>query len=487
MSTRTAETILRTSRPFPAGFTWGAATASYQIEGAVAEGGRTPSIWDTFSHTPGKTHDGDSGDVAVDHYHRMASDVALMADLGLQSYRFSTSWSRIIPNGSGPANAAGLDFYSRLVDELLGHGITPLITLYHWDLPQELQDAGGWLNRGTAARFAEYATVVAASLGDRVPTWTTLNEPWCSAFLGHAAGVHAPGMQDNAAALQAVHHLLLAHGWATSALRQALPSDAEVSITLNLAVVRANSESAEDLDAARAAEGLSNRIFLDPIFDGDYPADVIADSASLTDWSFVRDGDLAAINVPIDVLGVNYYTPANVAAATPELRAQQTGAWVNDPNSVDGPTPFPGSEFVFSMPQAGPYTDMGWRIEPGSLTELLTHLHDRYPHMPLVITENGAAFPDVRSEDGQVHDSGRVEYLEGHIGAVLDAIEDGVDVRGYFAWSLLDNFEWAWGYSKRFGLVYVDYGTQERVLKDSALWYQGVIAANAVPTGQSDG
>ena len=411
----------------------------------------------------------------------MKSDVALMADLGLQSYRFSTSWSRIVPTGVGAVDRTGLDFYSSLVDELLDHGITPLITLYHWDLPQELQDAGGWLNRDTAVHFADYATVVASALGDRVPTWTTLNEPWCSAFLGHAAGVHAPGMQDNAASLQAVHHLLLAHGLGTSALRQALPAGAAVSITLNLAVVRANSAAPEDVDAARAAEGLSNRIFLDPIFDGSYPADVIADSASLTDWSFVRDGDLAAINVPIDVLGVNYYTPATVAAATPALRAQQTGVWVNDPNSVDGPTPFPGSEFVYSMPQSGPFTDMGWQIEPGSLTELLTHLHARYPAMPLVITENGAAFPDVRCTDGQVHDTDRVDYLRSHIAAVLDAIEAGVDVRGYFAWSLLDNFEWAWGYSKRFGLVYVDYDTQERVLKDSSLWYRGVIAENAVP------
>ncbi len=477
---RSAELSGPIVRPFPTGFIWGAATASYQIEGAASEGGRTPSIWDTFSHTAGMTRDGDTGDIADDHYHRMATDVALMADLGLHSYRFSTSWSRVVPTGSGPVNPVGLDFYKRLVDELLAHQITPLITLYHWDLPQVLQDAGGWLHRDTAARFADYAAALAGALGDRVPTWTTLNEPWCSAFLGHAAGVHAPGLRDNAASFTAVHHLLLAHGWGTTALRQTLPATAQVSITLNLAVVRPNSDSDADVDAARAAEGLSNRIFLDPIFEGTYPQDVIADSAAITDWSFVHQGDLAAINVAIDLLGVNYYTPATVAAGTPELRAGHNGVWVNDPNSVSGPTPFPGSDFVYSMPQDGPYTDMGWRIEPGSLTELLMHLHETYPTVPLMITENGAAFPDRRDDDGRVHDDDRVDYLRTHIGAVLDSIEAGADVRGYFAWSLLDNFEWAWGYSKRFGIIYVDFQTQERVLKDSAAWYGEVIANNAL-------
>jgi beta-glucosidase len=470
-----------TRRHFPSGFIWGAATASYQIEGAATEDGRTPSIWDTFSHTPGKTGAGDTGDVADDHYHRMPSDVALMAEIGLQSYRFSTSWSRIIPGGSGPVNQLGIDFYSRLVDELLANGIAPLLTLYHWDLPQELQDAGGWLNRDTASRFAEYAAVLGTALGDRVPSWTTLNEPWCSAFLGYASGVHAPGMHDNGAGLTAAHHLLLAHGLGTQALRSVLGSNAKVAITLNLANVRADSSSAADMDAARQADGLANRVFLEPIFEGRYPPDVIADSASITDWSFVHDGDLAAINVPIDFLGVNYYSPTCVAAATPELRAQDNGTWSNDPNAGEGPTPYPGSDAVYSMPQPGPYTDMGWRIEPGSFTELLVRLHQTYPSIPIVITENGAAFPDRREADGSVHDDDRIAYLAGHLDAVLSAIDAGVDVRGYFAWSLLDNFEWAWGYSKRFGLIYVDYQTQQRRLKDSALWYQAVIAHNSLP------
>ena len=475
-----AVTNVSLPRSFPAGFVWGAATAAYQIEGATAEDGRTPSIWDTFSHIPGKIINGDTGDVAADHYHRMPSDVALMADIGLTSYRFSTSWTRVLPNAGSTVNQTGLDFYSRLVDELLAHDISPLITLYHWDLPQELEDAGGWTNRDTAARFAEYAAVMGAALGDRIQTWTTLNEPWCSAYLGYSAGVHAPGVTDHAASLSAVHHLNLAHGLGNTALRGVLPSTGQVSITLNLANVRPDTQSTADLAAARMADGLSNRVFLEPILEGRYPKDVIDGSAHITDFSFVEDGDLAAINQPIEILGINYYTPARVAAATEELLATHDGRWSDDPVRIEGPTPFPGTDRVFSVPQAGPHTDMGWRIEPGSLTELLVEVHDRYPDLPQAITENGAAYPDGPGPDARVHDDNRIDYLRGHIGAVLDAIEAGVDVRGYYAWSLMDNYEWACGYAKRFGIVHVDYETQVRTIKDSARWYGEVIRDNAL-------
>ena len=403
-----------------------------------------------------------------------------MADLGLAAYRFSLSWSRVLPTGSGRVNRAGLDFYSRLVDELLARGIEPLATLYHWDLPQRLQDEGGWTNRATAERFADYAQVVGAALGDRVPTITTLNEPWCSAFLGHASGVHAPGITDAAAALAATHHLNLAHGLGAAALRATMPGSGRVSLTLNLATVRPASASAADLDAARHVDGLANRIFLDPVLRGTYPADVLEDLRDVTDWAFIRDGDTETINAPLDVLGVNYYSPTRVAATTPELVAQTSGRWVNDPQATAGPTPYPGTRRAFSLPQDGPYTAMNWRIDPESFTELLARVHRDYPGIPLVITENGAAFDDVVSEDGSVHDGERIAYLRGHLAAVHHAIVQGVDVRGYFVWSLLDNFEWAWGYSKRFGIVHVDYPTGERRLKDSAHWYRDVIAGNGL-------
>lgn len=470
------------ARTFPNGFIWGAATAAYQIEGAVDEDGRTPSIWDTFSREPGRIANGDTGDVAADHYHRMPADVALMQQIGLQSYRFSTSWTRIQPHGGDAVNAAGLDFYSRLVDELLAAAITPVVTLYHWDLPQELQDAGGWNNRDTAERFADYAAAVGRALGDRVPTFTTLNEPWCSAYLGHATGVHAPGVSDNARALDAAHHLLLAHGRGVSALRSVLPSAAQVSITLNLSLVRAHSDSEQDRAAATLADGLANRIFLEPIVDGRYPSDLMEGTADTTDWSFVREGDLAAINVPIDLLGVNYYSPARVAAVTPEITAQLATDGARDRHPANGPVRYPGTDRIVSMPQEGPYTAMGWRIEPDSLRQLLMNVHARYPDLPMMVTENGAAIDDEVSSDGAVHDVRRIDYLTGHIAAVGEAIAQGADVRGYFVWSLLDNFEWAYGYAKRFGITYVDYPTQQRILKDCAYWYRAVIAANAIPT-----
>ncbi|MFF5932757.1 GH1 family beta-glucosidase [Streptomyces sp. NPDC012508] len=444
---------------FPDGFRWGAATAAYQIEGAAAEDGRTPSIWDTFSRIPGKVRNGDTGDIAADHYHRMREDVALMKELGLTDYRFSLSWSRVQPTGRGPAVQKGLDFYRGLADELLDAGIRPVATLYHWDLPQELEDAGGWPERATAERFAEYAGLAAEALGDRVTTWTTLNEPWCSAFLGYGSGVHAPGRADDAAALRAAHHLNLAHGLAARALREAVPASAEISLTLNLHAIRALSDAPEDRDAARRIDAVGNRIFLDPVFHGRLPADLVEDTAHITDWSFVRGGDLEVISAPIDSLGINYYSPSVVGAGVSE-----------------SPSPWPGApERVRFVPAPGPRTAMDWPVDADGLYELLVRLRDELPEVPLLITENGAAYDDYADPEGEVHDPERVAYLDAHLAAAHRAIADGVDVRGYFLWSLLDNFEWAYGYGKRFGMVHVDFASQRRTPKDSARWYAEVI------------
>jgi beta-glucosidase len=460
---------------FPTGFVWGTATAAYQIEGAAAEDGRTASIWDTFSRTPGKVRNGDTGDIAADHYHRYREDVALMAGLGLGAYRFSLAWPRIVPGGRGPVNEAGLDFYDRLVDELLGAGVSPVATLYHWDLPQELEDAGGWTNRDTAYRFAEYAAGAARRLGDRIPTWTTLNEPWCSAFLGYGNGVHAPGRRNPADALAAHHHLLLAHGLGTAALRAELPAGSEVSLTLNLAAVRPVSESPADLDAARRIDGLANRIFLDPVFHGRYPADVLADTADVTDWSFVHDGDLAEISRPIDSLGINYYTPTVVGADDPDSPAARQDGHAGELS------PWPADGGVRFLPADGSRTAMGWPVDADGLYELLTRLRDDLPGLPLLITENGAAYDDYCDPSGAVKDPERIAYLHGHLSAVRRAIEDGAPVRGYFLWSLLDNFEWAYGYGKRFGIVHVDFASQRRTPKASAHWYAEVVRTGELP------
>ncbi|SDT75790.1 GH1 family beta-glucosidase [Actinoplanes derwentensis] len=442
---------------FPEGFVWGAATASYQIEGAAREDGRGPSIWDTFSRTPGKVFGGHTGDVACDHYHRYVEDVALMADLGLAAYRFSVSWPRIRPDGTGPVNVRGLDFYDRLTDELLSKGIDPVVTLYHWDLPQTLEDRGGWTSRETAEAFADYAEVVHRRLGDRVATWTTLNEPWCSAYLGYGNGVHAPGKQDPAGSLAAVHHLNLAHGLAARALRAA--GARNISITLNPCEVSPlDPANSADVEAARIIDGVANRIFFDPLLRGEYPADVLEHISRITDLSFIKDGDTEIIHQPLDVLGINFYTPSYVSAKP------------GQPGALD----YPGSEGIAFRKPVGPVTDIGWQIEPASLTRLLTRMHRDYPGTPLMITENGAAYPE------GVHDADRIEYVDGHLRACLDAMASGVDLRGYFAWSLMDNFEWAEGYAKRFGMVHVDYTTQERVLKDSAKWYREVIRRNGL-------
>ncbi|HET6260041.1 GH1 family beta-glucosidase [Pseudonocardia sp.] len=465
---------------FPPGFLWGSATASYQIEGAVDEGGRTPSIWDTFSHTPGRVERGNTGDVADDHYHRFREDVAIMARLGLASYRFSVSWPRITPqvtaDSLGPVNPEGIRFYSDLVDALLAVGISPSITLYHWDLPQSLEDTGGWTARSTAERFGEYAEVVAAALGDRVPLFITLNEPWCSAYLGYASGVHAPGRTDDAAALTAVHHLNLAHGLAAGSIRRAAPAS-RVALTLNLAWVCPETDSPQDAEAARRVDGLQNRVFLDPVLRGSYPADVQADTAAVTDWSFVRPGDLEVISAPLDVLGVNYYSPTRVRHWTRERPKEHA-----DGHGEGKASPWIACDDVEFPFQHDRKTDMGWSIDPRGMTELLRRVAREAPGCEIMVTENGAAFPDVVNGDGRVVDTDRIDYLRSHLAAVHEAIEDGAPVTGYYLWSLLDNFEWAWGYAKRFGIVHVDYDTQARTPKDSALFYADVIRRNAVPS-----
>ncbi len=463
MTSTRSDTGLETAVRFPADFLWGAATASYQIEGAVTADGRAPSIWDVFSRQPGAIEGGDTGDDACDHYHRYREDVAIMKSLGLRSYRFSVAWPRVQPNGRGPANQAGLDFYKRLLDEVQNAGIEPWLTLYHWDLPQALEDAGGWPNRDTAERFAEYSAIVHKEFGDRIKFWTTLNEPWVSAMLGYGNGVHAPGRREPGAALASVHHLLLGHGLATAAIRSNDPG-ATVGITLNLAATSPATDAAADRDAARRVDGLANRLYLDPLLLGRYPEDVVADVAALSDFSFVKDGDLATITAPIDMLGINYYTTNLVAAP--------------DGNAPDPGSPHLGSEDVRLLEQGAPKTAMGWEVDPDGLYRTLKMVSDNYPQVPLYVTENGAAFDDEIGPDGNVDDPERVAYFDSHLRACHRAIEAGVPLRGYFAWSLLDNFEWAFGYAKRFGLVFVDYPTQRRIPKSSARFYAEVISRN---------
>ena len=465
-------------RQFPADFLFGAATAAYQIEGAADEDGRTDSIWDTFCRVPGAVVGMENGDVACDHYHRYRDDVGLMSELGLQSYRFSTSWSRVCPDG-GPVNPAGIDFYSRLVDELLERDILPWLTLYHWDLPQALEDAGGWPNRDTAFRFLDYASVVHDALGDRVKHWTTLNEPWCASFLSYIGGEHAPGRQDPAAGLAAGHHLLLGHGLVIEELRARDPK-LELGITLNLTVADpVNPADPADLDAARRIDGQFNRFFLDPIFRGSYPLDLLDDVAYLGFDSVVQPGDLDVISAPIDLLGVNYYHGELVGGHPPVGETMSTQA----PSERPKRSPFPAADDVYWHLRDLPLTAMRWEVQPEGLTRLLKRIHDEYTEpagVTLAVTENGAAYDDIIGTDGIVHDIDRVAFLEAHLAAILDATDAGVPVRGYFYWSLMDNFEWAWGYDKRFGIVRVDYDTQVRTPKDSARRYQRIIADRAL-------
>lgn len=454
-------------RGFPDGFLWGVATAAYQIEGGARDGGRGPSIWDTFSHTPGKVRRGDTGDIACDAYNRLESDLDLLASLGVRAYRFSISWPRIQPVGSGGVNAAGLDYYKRLIAGLHERGIEPVGTVYHWDLPQPLEDAGGWPRRETAERFAEYAAMVARGLGDGVSRWITVNEPLVVANHGYRTGVHAPGRTDEAAAAAATHHVLLGHGLALQAMRAELAAGSQVGVTLNLTVVRPTSEEAKAVAEEIEAEG--NSVFLDPILIGAYPVGRVRASL-LPPEELIADGDMATISAPIDFLGVNYYSPGTVG-----LRAE-------DDDLRRGESRIASHPGAVSVTRRGiSRTAMGWPVDASGLYDLLVQLHARAPDLPLYITENGMAAEDYVDPEGAVDDFERISYLRDHLDACARAIESGVDLRGYFCWSFLDNFEWAEGYQKRFGIVYVEYGTQRRIPKASAGFYRQVVAANAVP------
>ena len=445
---------------FPKDFVWGAATASYQIEGALDRQGKGESIWDRFSHTPGKVANGDTGDVANDHYRLWKRDLRLMKQLGLKAYRFSVAWPRILPKGRGRVNQKGLDFYSRLVDGLLEAGIRPFVTLYHWDLPQAFEDEGGWPARSTAEGFVEYVDVFSRALGDRVKDWITLNEPACSAWLGYDNGEHAPGLKDLSKAICASHHLLLGHGWAVPVIRRNSPGS-EVGITLNSNWTVAASNSALDLDAARQHEGKWVRWFADPVYRRGYPSDVIADferlGALANGLDFIEPGDLRAISAPLDFLGVNYYN--------------------RDLKRVDSPENEP--EKIFHFPKTPEYwTEMGWENYPDGLANVISRYYFDYQPLKIYITENGASYSTPPDETGRVRDEYRTLYLSTHLAAAHRAIQAGVPLAGYFVWSLMDNFEWAKGYAQRFGIVWVDFDTQKRILKDSAKWYRSAIRKN---------
>ncbi len=450
---------------FPDGFLWGAATAAYQIEGAADADGKGPSIWDTFTHTPGKVWHGDTGDVACDSYRRYPEDIAMLQRLGVGSYRFSLSWPRIQPDGRGQANQAGLDYYSRLVDALLDKGITPMVTLYHWDLPQALQDKGGWAARDIAEMFGDFASIAGEALGDRVHRWITLNEPWVVAHVGYRDGRHAPGVADPAQAVAANHHLLLAHGRAVRALRAASPSPAQIGITLNLAVFRATSPQAAGL--ADELDARQNGTYLGPLLRHAYPERLTAEFSPAKVDGLVHDGDFDVITTPIDFLGVNFYAPTYVGTR-PDGEPRRGEDLI-------------GPHEVTVQPKGMPVTAMKWLVDSTAIYELLTRLRDEAPGLPLYITENGSAWYDYVTPDGTIEDYERIAYLRDHLTAVHQAIADGVNLRGYFAWSLLDNFEWAEGYAKRFGLVFVDFGTQRRILKRSGEFYANVVRANALP------
>ncbi|MFB4266826.1 GH1 family beta-glucosidase [Nonomuraea sp. GTA35] len=445
---------------FPEGFVWGVSTSAYQIEGATAADGRLPSIWDTFSADRAE---------ACDHYHRYPEDVRLMKELGMAAYRFSVSWARIFPEGHGKPNAAGLDFYDRLLDEVVGAGITPYATLYHWDLPQALEDRGGWPSRDTAARFAEYAAAVHARLGDRVDTWFTLNEPWVAAFLGYGSGIHAPGRRSAADAFRSAHHMLLGHGLAVQALREG--GAGKVGLVLNISPVMTPAQvsdfgrelSEEDAAAVARIDALANRQFLEPALRGAYPAELLPVIERHGGLDHIHDGDLETIAQPLDLLGVNYYTPLVVQA---------------QPSEPADPA-YPGSEGILFCTIPTAVTAMGWPIVPNCLALLLGRISRDYPGLDLMVTENGADFVDVVTGDG-IHDVDRISFIEEHLRALRAAVDDGARVRGYLVWTLLDNLEWSDGYQRKFGLVHVDFATQRRRMKDSALWYRDVIRRNGL-------
>lgn len=447
---------------FPADFLWGAATSSYQIEGAVQEDGRAPSIWDTFAREPGATWRGETGDIASDHYHWMPEDVSLMAELNLKAYRFSLSWPRILPQGTSSINTRGLDFYDRLVDTLLAHDICPVATLYHWDLPLALHERGGWLSRETALAFADYAEIVARKLGDRISWWITHNEPWCTAYLGYGIGAHAPGIQDLSAAVTAAHHVLLSHGLAAERIRCHARIAPRVGITLNLTPIYAADESTITQQGVERLDALHNRWFLDPLFHGTYPERLFSDLAVTP--PVIESADMKIISTPLDFLGVNYYSRSLIR--TP-LRHQRTMHQTYEP--------------VVPVPEAS-YTQMGWEIYPQGLADVLLRVHRNYAPPCILITENGAAFEDAWDGREHIPDKRRVSYLREHLLELETVLKQGVPIGGYFVWSLLDNYEWTEGYSKRFGLIYVDFVTQRRIIKESGRWYAAFIKAVSTTT-----
>jgi len=461
---------------FPEGFTWGVSTAAYQIEGAVTEGGRGESIWDRFSHTPGRVFHGDTGDIACDHYHRLEEDLDLLSGLGVQVYRFSLAWPRIQPDGRGPANPDGVAFYNRLIDGLLERGIKPVPTLYHWDLPQSLQDEGGWANRAIVERFAEYADLAFASFGDRVDMWTTINEPWVITYFGYRIGIHAPGICDPAQAAAVHHHLLLAHAAAVERYR-ASGGGGAIGIALNLMAVNPTTDHPDDVAAARLGDAQLNTSFLQPLFDGGYPE---ALTAVEDYWSLgggiVEAGDMERLVGKTDFLSINNYHPRYVCSPgrVPQARA------LGFDGGHEAPMSF-GLPMIDVFPGTAAKTLMGWIIEPSGLRELLVRLGRDYPQVPLYISENGAAFPDYADQSGEVRDEERVAFLSSHIGACAEAIAAGVDLRGYWLWSFMDNFEWSCGYGQRFGIVHVEYSTLRRTPKASYRWYRETIRNHAIP------
>lgn len=443
------------SKGFPSNFTWGAGTSAYQIEGAARQDGKGPSIWDKFTHDPGRIADGSNGDIACDHYNRFEEDVELMKELGINAYRFSIAWTRILPDGRGQVEPRGLDFYDRLIDKLLESDITPWVTLYHWDLPQALEDRGGWPNRQTADHFVNYTDIVSRQFGDRVKNWITINEPWVAGFIGYYDGSHAPGRKSLKDGLSAVHTLLLAHGQATNVIRENTP-DAKIGIALNLIPVYPATESAEDKAAAVRQDGYQNRWFLDPLYKGKYPEDML--DLSSQDMPEIKDTDMQTISSRTDFLGVNYYLPFFAK---------------NNPNNL------PLQTEEIDRPDLD-HTDMGWLVYPDGLYDILRRLVNDYSVENLYVTENGAATREEISPDGRILDPKRIEYIEKHLDACHRAIQANLGLKGYFAWSLMDNFEWAEGYKMRFGLIRVDFDTQERTIKESGRRYKQIISNNAI-------
>ena len=453
------------ARKFPERFVWGTGTSSYQIEGAVSADGRGRSIWDTFTHTPGNVFRGDTGDIACDSYNRLEDDVRLLRDLGVGAYRFSVAWARVLPTGSGTVNQAGLDYYRRLVERLTAHGITPVATVYHWDLPQALEQLGGWVARDTAGHLGELAQVLGQALGDQVGMWVTINEPLQVVHQGYRVGTHAPGHRDDALAAAATHHIMLGHGYALQALRASVPAGVPIGPTMDPQPYTAL--DAESTPVADALDAEHNRVYIDPVLKGAYPADLRREARPADD--LIQDGDLELISAPIDFFGLNYYRPHYV----------RVGDWSD---MRPGETQVPGHPgFVEYIPPDLACTVMGWPIVPDAMRELLHRLHTESGGLPLYITENGCACEDYVNPEGTIDDYDRIDYVHRHLEAALQAISEGVNVAGYFHWSLMDNFEWAEGYRRRFGLYHVDFGSGRRIAKRSAEFYSRVARTGELP------